>query len=142
MRLSGAESAFKGTQATVVCRTSVGKRKVAIAGEDTVFPVYDTGNKVAFLIYIRNAVLVNLGLGRGAELRPYGVKDILYFSHFVHGDGRAGIAFNAAPAFACLKVAAEIFGYNVKVDDDIVHHQNITKGWVVCHVESDIRYTK
>ena len=103
--------AFEGAEAAAV----------VVAGEDAVLAAHDAGDEVALTVGVGYALLVDDGLRLCRHIAPDGVEGTLYAGYFVEGDGCAGVAFDAADAFAGVEVAAELLGDDVRGDEDGVY---------------------
>ena len=95
----------------------------AVTGEHAVLAVDDASHEVAFAIGIGHAFAVDDALGSSTEIVPHIVEHVFEFAHFVEGKGGSAVAFNAANAFAGIKVAAKMFGQNFGGENYVAYLQ-------------------
>lgn len=119
----GMSFAFEGAEAAAV----------PVTGEDAIPSVHDACHEVSFTVDAAYSVEVYLCLCLCAEVVPHGGEGVLEGGYLVHRDGCSCIALYATCAAACLKVAAETFGEDVGMENDISHDEQVTKGWVRFH---------
>ena len=110
-RLAASESLLQGTQTAVAIVTS----------EGTVFAVHDARHKVALLVGICHALLIDDGLCRSREHRPHRVEGIFNVADFFERHRRTGITLDATDAATLLVVAAEAFGQDVRRNQHVAH---------------------
>lgn len=106
-----------------------------LAGKDTFATADDTSDKVSFDVDVAHSVEVDFGLCLCAEPAPYDVQGSFEGCNLLHRDGCSGISLDATCSVACIEIAAEVFGEDVRMDDDIPNDDKITKGSARFHVQ-------
>ena len=85
-----------------------------VGGENAVATVDDRGHKVAIFVDIADALLFDNLLGCRSDVVPYGGHERLEDFVFFFADRSACVSFDAAFAFARIKVAEEKLLYEVE----------------------------
>ena len=115
------EGLVRGTITAAVC---------TIAGEHAVLTIDNAGHEVAFAVRISHTLCVNETLRLGTQVGPYFIEHPFKLDHFIQVQGGTAVAFHAALALACIKVAAEAFGEYFGGEDDIA---NLYEGRIRIH---------
>lgn len=120
-----------------VAAEGFGAEKASVTSAVSTVAAGDYGcDHLAFGVGVCDALAVDGGLCRGREMWPQGVKFLFYLSDFIDSNGGSGIAFLTAAAVAFVYVAAEAFGDDVAMYDDIADHEHggnlVSYHWMGC----------
>ena len=112
--LQGTEAAADGKLRDLVGR-------IVVIGEHAVFATHDGRHQLAFRVGVGHTLTVHNGLSLSGHLGPGSVQRRFDLADFSEGDGRAGIALDAAGTATGTEVAAELLGKDGRGDQHFPH---------------------